>query len=208
MKSMIMVPFIKVSKKTYLIIAGLVGLMLGITLFSYHVIENNHALNTQTQRSEVMLRELNSIQRQLDIFSGNTNNPKQQSVLNTIQSQLSTLRESMVEIAKASDIKKVSSQITSVKDDVDIKMSDMMHAVTSFNGGKQYLDSNALPFHVLAVDMIAGLPYVSVDYSNHVSPLTVGDSLAGWQVVAAYNEAGVAEFMNDKNQYVKVVVQG
>jgi hypothetical protein len=149
-----------------------------------------------------------TIQKQVDIFSGNTNNPKQQSVLNTIQSELSTLRESMVEVAKTSDIQKVSSQITSVKDDVDIKMSDMMHAVTSFNGGKQYLDLNALPFHVLSVDMIAGLPYVSVDYSNHVSPLTVGDWLAGWQVVAAYNEAGVAEFVNDKNQYVKVIVQG
>ncbi len=205
---MIMVPFINYSKKTYLISVGLVGLMLGVTFFSYHVIASNHVLITQTQRSEVILRELKTMQRQLDIFSGNTNNPKQQSVLNTIQSQLSALRESMVEIAKTSDIQKVSSQITSVKDDVDIKMSDMMHVVTSFNGGKQYLDSNALPFRVLAVDMIAGLPYVSVDFSNHVSPLTVGDSLAGWQVVAAYNEAGVAEFVNDKNQYVKVVVQG
>ena len=203
-----MVSFINCSKRKFLIAVCLVGLMMGGAWFSYHIVKNNHILITQAQYSEAILRELNGVQNQLDIIAGDTNNPKQQSVLNTIQGQLSTLRESMVEIAKASDIQKVSSQIAFVKNDVDIKMSDMMHAVTSFNGGKQYLDSKALPFHVLAVDMIAGLPYVSVDYSNHVSPLTVGDSLAGWQVVAAYTDAAVAEFVNDKNQYVKVVVQG
>src|SRR5579871_629969 len=100
MKLMIMVPFIKYSKKTYLIIAGLIGLMLGVTLFTYHLIANNHVLMTQTQRSEAVLRELMTIQKQFDIFSGNANNPKQQLALNTIQSKLSTLRESMVEIAK------------------------------------------------------------------------------------------------------------
>ncbi len=202
---MIMVPFTKYGKKTYLIIAGLVGLMLW-GMFFYHLIANKRVLMAQTQRSEVILRALKTIQAQLDIFAGSTNNPKQQSVLNTIQNELTALHGSMVEIAKTSDIQKVSSQITSVKNDVDVKMSDMMHAVMTRVGSKEYLDVKALPFHVIAVDIIAGLPYVSVDYNNHVSPLTVGDSLAGWQVVSAYNEAGVAEFVNDKNQYVKVVL--
>ena len=60
---------------------------------------------------------------------------------------------------------------------------------------------------MVSVDRIAGLPYVSVDYAKHISPLAVGDQLAGWRVMAAYFDAGVAEFVNDKDQYVKVVIQ-
>lgn len=160
------------------------------------------------KRSEFILRELNTIQSQLDVLSGNTNNQKQQSAFNTIQNELSALQQSMVAFAKASDIQKVSSQIASIKDDVDLKMGDIKQAIMGNNGGKHYLDPQVLPFHVVAVDVIAGLSYVSVDYSNHISPLAVGDVLAGWRVVAAYYEAGVAEFMNDKNQYVKVTMQG
>lgn len=208
MKSTIMVQLIQYSKKTRLIIAGSVGLLLLAMLFFYHVIAKNRIISMQNKHSEFILHELNTIQSQLEVFSGNTNNQKQQSMLNTIQAELSALQQSMVALAKASDIQKVSSQIASVKDDVDVKMGDIKQVMMSSSGGKHYLDARALPFRVIAVDVIAGLPYVSVDYSDHVSPLALGDTLAGWRVVAAYDEAGVAEFMNDKNQYVKVVIQG
>jgi hypothetical protein len=179
-----------------------------LALFSYHVLSGHHAALIQNKQGEIVLRELSAIQSELKIALHHTRSQKQQAVLSTLQQELLSVQQSITATAKVSDIQKVSGEIASVKDDVDLQMSDIKKAMAGTSNGKQYLEASTLPFHIVSVDSIAGLPYVSVDYEHHVSPLAVGDQLAGWQVVAANNDVGVAEFVNDKNQYVKVLATG
>ena len=56
--------------------------------------------------------------------------------------------------------------------------------------------------------MLAEQPFISVDYAHHITPLTMGDSLAGWIMTTADYEKGCVEFKNAKNQYVKVLLEG
>jgi len=206
MKLRIKIPLMPYSPKTRLILCGVVGFLLGIILLTYHEFSKNQTASQQNKRSELIVHELNTIQSQLDVFVGTTKNQKSQSALFAIQNELAVLQQSMVALVKTTDMQQMSSQIASVKDDVDSKIGDIKQVILSHPVGRQYLDAEELPFHVVSVDRIAGLPYVSVDYAKHISPLAVGDNLAGWRVMAAYFDAGVAEFMNDKDQYVKVVI--
>ena len=70
------------------------------------------------------------------------------------------------------------------------------------------LKPRSLSFQVVAVDIIGGLPFVSVNDESHLFPLGLGDTLAGWELVSADYDAGIAEFANKNNQYVKVNAQG
>ncbi len=207
MKPTLLVHVVLRTKKYYLMILGALGLLACIAFVLQHEVIKNRAFAMQNKRSEWMLRELTTIQSQLAEFSHTTTHPEQQSMLTTMQSELSALQQTMLNLAKTADIQKVSNQIASVKEAVDSNMRDIKQTMIGMKGGKQYLDPRALPFQVIAVDIIAGLPYVSVDYNHHVLPLAVGDSLAGWEVMSAYADAGVAEWMNEKNQSVKVVLQ-
>jgi len=65
-----------------------------------------------------------------------------------------------------------------------------------------------LPFHVLAVDVIAGEAYVSVDYAHHVSPMALDDLLGSWRLDSADYDSNTAEFVNEKNQFVRVNLKG
>jgi hypothetical protein len=203
----IKIPFMQYGQKTRLVLLSVAGLLLGMMLLTYHAFSKNQTVSLQNKRSELIVQELSTIQSQLDVFLGTAKNQKSQSALLTIQNALSALQQSILTLAKTADMQQVSSQIASVKDDVDSQMGDIKQVILNHPLGKQYLTAEALPFHVVSVDRIAGLPYVSVEYAKHISPLAVGDNLAGWRVIAAYFDAGVAEFMNDKEQYVKVVIQ-
>ncbi len=207
MKSRIKLLWAQYGRKNYLIILGIAGLLLGVMLLSYHAFSKNQSASLQNKRSELIVHELNTIQSQLDVFAGTSKNQKSQSALFAIQNELAALQRSMVALVKTTDMQQMSSQIAAVKDDVDSKMGDIKQVILSHPVGKQYLTVEALPFRVVSVDKIAGLPYVSVEYAKHISPLAVGDDLAGWRVMAAYSDAGAAQFINDKEQYVKVVIQ-
>jgi hypothetical protein len=169
----------------------------------------NDLVSLQNKRSETILRELNDINSVLhDVASNPLNTKQQQMALQSLEKDVISVQKSMTDVAKSADIQKVSNQIALVKDDIDSQMSDLKKTVSSSMGSKQYLDASALPFHVLSVDVIAGQPFVSIEYANHVSPLAVGDLLVGWRVVSADYDSGISEFMNEKNQYVKVSLQG
>jgi hypothetical protein len=169
----------------------------------------NDIVSLQNKRSDAILRELNDINSILhDVENNPLNNKQQQVTLQALQKDIASAQKFMTDVAKNSDIQKISTQLSSVKDDIDSQMSDLKKAVSKSVGSKEYLDASTLPFHVLSVDVIAGQPYASVEYAGHVSPLSIGDTLVGWRAITIdYNE-NVSEFVNDKNQYVKVSLQG
>jgi hypothetical protein len=186
-------------------IFGFIFLM-GFLILSNHQGEKiSDAISLQKKHDEIVLHELNEIKVYLqDVESSPFNTNQQQAILQSLEKDIVNAQKSIVDVAKVGDIKKVSSQIASVKDDFDSQMSDIKKAISQGVGKKEYLDKSVLPFHVISVDVIAGQPYVSIEYANHVSPLAVGDTLTGWRLAMADYESSMSEFVNEKNQYVKI----
>jgi len=166
-------------------------------------------ISLQNKRNAIILSELEGINSALHTVENNPFNSQQQQIaLQALEKNIMSAQKSMLDVSKTSDIQKISSQITSVKDDIDSQMSDMKKIISETTSSKQVLDASTLPFHVISVDVIAGQPYIAVEYHNHIFPLAIGDSLTGWRVVSADYESGIAEFANEKNQYVKLSLQG
>jgi hypothetical protein len=198
-------------KRKLLLVMGISFLF--VFIFSIITGDKNRAMtdlvSLQNKRSEVILLELQDINSVLHHVEDNPLNSKQQQMaLQSLERNIVSTQKAMIDVAKVSDIQKVSGQITSVKDDIDSQMNDIKKAIAENRGSKQFLDTSTLPFHIVSVDVIAGQPYVSVKYASHISPLAIGDLLTGWRVVNADYESGIAEFVNEKNQYVKVSLQG
>ena len=199
----------KEKKSLIIIITSFIAVLFFSIISGHKNMNVTDLISLQNKRSEAILRELNDINSVLHNVESNPSNTKQQQLaLQTLEKDIASTQKSMIDVAKSTDIQKVSSQIALVKDDIDSQISDLKKAVSKSIGSKEYLDASALPFHVISVDVIAGQPYVSVEYASHVSPLSAGDLLVGWRVVSAEYDTGISEFVNEKNQYVKVSLQG
>lgn len=164
---------------------------------------------TEKQRALTILNQLSDINNQLQQLASNPQNSQSfKTALTHISSDLSSFQKSLNELAKSSDVQKVSGQLASMQNDIDAQMLDLKKAVASSNDAKQYLDAKVLPFHVISIDVISQQPFVSIDYANHITPLAVGDTVAGWKITAADYDAAQVEFKNAHDQYVKISLQG
>lgn len=188
------------------------GFILGIILFvsiiciyKFHPIVLDKSLNNKTNLA--MLHEITEIKNQLDDLSLSPGN-KQQEFIQGISKKIESIQKLLIDIAKKDDVTKISSQLVLMKNDVNMQMNDIKKSVSEKLNSKEYLEPEALPFQIIAVDVISGFPYVSVNYANHVIPLGTSDILAGWRLVIADFDTNSAEFVNEKNQYVKVNLQG
>jgi hypothetical protein len=196
--------------KVIIMIASILALFVAIIITAHYVNNKKSNLSSLTNKhNEIILSKLNQVNDQLETLARNPSNSKEQYLtLQGIEKNVAEIHQSLVAVAKIADIQKISNQIDSVKDAVDSQMSDIKKAMSEQGGNKQYLDPNALPFHVVAIDVISGEPYVSVNYQDHVSPLGISDMLAGWRLITADYDLNVAEFVNEKNQSVKINLQG
>lgn len=200
----------KLIKRKHLIGVGVaIVAVTGFSLMMYIKSPRDQFVSMQLKKSDTILRELGDINSQIQKISLNPSESKlAEAAFTKIQDDLAAIHQSVADIAKSSEIQKVSSEIELVRNDVDTQMGDIKKAVSESMGNKQYLEPSALPFQVVSVDMIGGQPYVSVNYEDHVSPLGVSDLLAGWRLTSADYDAGYAEFVNAKNNFVKVNLQG
>lgn len=204
--------FVNLDKKTKKVISACVTgivlvLLIIITLLSHH--ENSSISNlsaNENQHTKSILSKLGDIDSQVQTLSANPQNSTAfKDALTNISSDITTIKQSA--LAQQGNFQKLSTQIASVKDDMDSQMQDLK-SVMANNKSKHYLDPKVLPFHVISVDVIAQQPFVSIDYDHHITPLAVGDSIAGWQITAADYDAAQVEFKNSEDKYVKVSLQG
>lgn len=154
------------------------------------------------EHTNVVLNQLENINSQLQQLANNPVNSKQ------VQAALLNITQDIAVVKAATlkdqiDLKNVSQQVISMHTDVNSQMEEMRNTLAN-NISKHYLDSHLLPFQVLSVDVISGQPFVSINYAHHITPLMVGDSLAGWQITAADYASGVVEFKNAKDQYIQI----
>ncbi len=201
--------FLKKNQSSVIIVTLLIGAILSSIMSINKYINVTNLISSQSKRDDKMLRELNELSSLLHDMESNTlNTEKQQIALQSLEKNISSANKSMIDIAKGTDIQNISHQIAIVKDDLNDQISDLKKTVSTNIGGKEYLEVNALPFHVISIDIISGQPYVSVDYENHISPLSVGDSLAGWKIESVDYDSYIVQFINEHNQYIKVRLQG
>lgn len=176
------------------------GILILLMTFTFlHLVKNSH------HETQSVSAQLNTVQRALNQLSYHNQNPENfNKTLSHINNNLSSLEKSVDQSAKSSDINKITAQTEVIKQNID----ELKKLVAENDDGKEYLDAKALPFKVISVDVISEQPFVSINYQHHITPLGIGDTIAGWQIVSADYDMGEAEFKNSKDQYVKVNLQG
>jgi hypothetical protein len=188
------------------------GLIL-LILFIFLIHHQGNTILTLTSKEDTqeatILRELNDVDSQLNNLSIHSQNKKiYETTFKTINADLDNIKKSMIENAKHLDVEKVSTQIESMKSNVDAQMVDLKRLIASGMTNKDYLDPKILPFRVVSIDVISEEPFVSIDYDNHVTPLGVGDAIAGWTITSADYDSGTVEFKNNSGKFIKETLTG
>lgn len=200
------------NKKIIFGVLKVLGFILLLAIFLLVHYQNRsvaNLANIENKQTTVILRQLDDMNGQLQQLSASPENSKEfQTALVNMVSDLSSIKKSVNDLAKTSDIQKVSNQIITMKTDVDSQMDDLKKELAESSNSKQFLDPKVLPFHVISIDVLSEQPFISIDYAHHITPFAVGDSIAGWRIVAADYSAAAVEFKNDHNQYVKVQLTG
>lgn len=149
--------------------------------------------DVQAKHTQSIFSQINDIDSQLQALQTNPQNSQ-------------GFKDGLVKIN--ADLENIQQSITSMKEDMDTQITDLKKVVNTNPNMKQYLDEKELPFKVISIDVIGEQPFASVNYNDHVTPITIGDALAGWVLEKADYSTATAEFKNEKDQYIKVIIQG
>lgn len=192
------------TRKRYLLfILPFIGVLL-VTVFTFLQHQNQQAQLVHLERQDNLnlVVELREMRDQLhEIASGTQSSPELQPLLAKLSTEMADMEKNMTDVAKSADIQKMAVQL-------DEHLSHVEKAVSASGQAKQYVDAKNLPFQVVAIDVIAQQPFVSIDYDHRVTPLGVGDSLAGWKVVRADYGAFEVEFENNQGQTIRITAAG
>ncbi len=182
------------TKEMIMMAVPIILILLILFSFLHFAWKNDH-------ESQSITAQLNIVQRAISQLSYHNQNPEDfKESLNSISNNMISLQKSVDQSAKTSDIDKITAQTVLIKQNID----ELKKLVAESGNGKEYLDVKNLPFKVISVDVISQQPFVSINYQNHITPLGIGDTIAGWQIVSADYDNAQAEFKNDKDQYIKV----
>lgn len=121
-----------------------------------------------------------------------------------ISTEIASLKGILTNTVNKVDIQNVSNQIISARDELNTNILDIKKTIIDSSQSKQYVNIKSLPFKVVSIDVISEKPFVSVEYENHLTPLMIGDSVAGWSIVSASYETATVELKNVKDQYIKL----
>lgn len=197
------------NKRNVLIITSmlLVALLLMIYIFNGKRNINNFVAMEQ-KNAVVIINRLQNIDSQLNQLTSTHYTPEnfKTNIVN-ISSEIASLKSMLSSTVNKVDIQNVANQITSAKDELNTNILDIKKAVIDSSQSKQYISLKSLPFKVVSIDVISEKSFVSIEYDNHITPLLLGDSVAGWNLTSASYETGMAEFKNTKDQYIKLSIK-
>ncbi len=192
----------QISNKSKIVIALSSALIVLLCISGYFIHANDLLHSTsQKKHNELILQQIFQIHSELENLKSN---PYEVKALSQVVNNINDLKDSISDSAKISDVKNISSEIGTVKSDLDNKLDAIQKAISTQDDGKEYLDKSALPFIVLSIDVIAGYPFVSVNFNNQILPMSVGDTLAGFRLESADFVLDTAQFVNHNNQYIKI----
>ncbi len=147
--------------------------------------------------------QLGSIAAQISSMQNSlTNNP---SDVKVIKKTLSSVIYQIKNMISESD-EGISDQIQNSAQTLASQLDGMKGQLTNIQQLSQpggYIDPSNLPFTVQFIDNVSGQAVVTVSYNNLLTPVSVGESLAGWTLVNADYASQYAVFQNSKDQLVK-----
>ncbi len=105
--------------------------------------------------------------------------------------------ESISGLAKATQLQRISDQLQQLEKRQPSKKTAFLR--------KKHAHSSrsvkaSLPFSIKSLDMMAGQPFVSVEYQQNTLPLRINDNLADWKVIKIDMTAGVSLWENLKTR--------
>lgn len=181
------------TKKIFIGIIMLSGLMLlsfSVLLTKNTNVHLSHLGSMQTQQSQTLASELKIIQNEINGLQANIGDTSAlKKGFADIDQHLTSMQQSITDMTIA------------------FKQLQTIPNKTSTNNMVQ-LDAKALPFQVQTLDVIAETPLVTVALDHRQLPLTVGDSLSGWQLVQADYAQSTVMFQNNQHQQVKLNLAG
>ncbi len=184
-------------------------ILLALLLLIHHQIQTVSTLTkNEISEAEKIFSQLGTIDDELSQLSTQRADGVQfHQTLAQLSQDLAAVKNQIAALASTEALEKLSTQITTFQTDVDNQITNLKTAVVNHDD-KNFIDPKVLPFQVIAVDVISNQVFVSINYQHHITPLMLGDGLAGWQVVEADYANAEVIFKNARNQYVKVAVAG
>lgn len=134
-------------------------------------------LQVSEERQANILSRLDEIQSQIvSLKADHAQIQSLQASLSHLQETMAT-EQSLTALAKSSEVQQLTKQLQQWK--------STTHSPYSLKNNHQKSKPvpMTLPFHVNSLDIIAGSPYISIEYQQASLPLRVNDPLAGWKAI-------------------------
>jgi len=152
--------------------------------------------------------ELDSISEQLQSIQSALNTNGSADNIKEIKTALGSVVSQVKDLVAESD-SDISAEIQNSSQTLALQLNGMKGQLTNIQQLSQpggYVSASNLPFTVQFIDNVAGQSVVTVNYNNLLTPISVGESLAGWTLSNADYASQTAVFQNSKDQLVKASV--
>jgi hypothetical protein len=152
------------------------------------------ALKTPSATIDTLQSELDELL--VKVTAQSNTNPDKEAILN----QLSQLTQEFqdIRITNTKAFEGLQEKLYQQQNDMAAQLQSIASSINLIQHALQpvnYIDSRALPFELVSIDVIEGNPLVSVNYNHTTIPLEAGFNLAGWQLLTANYENQTAEFI-------------
>ncbi len=176
----------------------LITLFFGLAFFVKHETTQIKLIShVSTEREAEILLTLNDLQLQINSIKADHEQIKAVKETITHLEHTAATEESVSGLAKATQLERISDQLQKLQKSYSFKKAIFLRK-------KQAHPSKAvkasLPFHIKSLDIMAGQPFVSVEYQQNTLPLRINDSLADWKVIKIDMTTGVSLWENLKTR--------
>ncbi|OGT35645.1 MAG: hypothetical protein A3F11_06995 [Gammaproteobacteria bacterium RIFCSPHIGHO2_12_FULL_37_14] len=168
------------------------------------IIKNNAAVVTASKN--MMQNQLNDISDKLANIESSLSKKDAYVDIDTIKSTVASLITQINQITQKDD-NAITAQITQGNDQLNTQLKTIKNTLSEIkqqNVHHTVIPASNLPFQVMSIDNIQENDIVTINYENHIAPLEINESLAGWRLVKANTNDQKATFENKAKNYVKI----
>ncbi len=155
---------------------------------------------------KIMQNQLNDISAKLANIESSLSNKDAYVDIDSIKSTVASLITQVNEITQKDD-NAITTQITQGNDQLNTQLKTIKTTLSEIkqqNVHHTVIPASNLPFQVVSIDNIQENDIVTINYENHIAPLEINESLAGWRLVKANTNDQKATFENKAKNYVKI----
>jgi hypothetical protein len=179
----------------------------GLAFFVKHeTTQIKFILHVSTEREAEILSTLNDLQSQINSIKTDLEQIREiKETVIRLEHTVAT-EHSVSGLAKAAQLQRISDQLQQLEKRQVSKKSAFLrknHAHASKSA------KSSLPFIIKSLDMMAGQPFISVEYQQNTIPLRTNESLADWKALKIDVTTGVVIWENLKTRrQMSMVVLG